>query len=304
MPTFRSKYLNTFSQMHKTSPKETQDNLWCGLENPTIEDIPDQTDKLVTFLYQLGPDELDGKTSIYFLSGVTGYDFSEKNKFSIIPQTDIAYISLVLPCELRGAYNLVKLHDEDSIPSVEVESGSAFYPKVIGESAKFSALLDDLFAKGRVETDSLNKKEIIYYKDMDTPGEYYGKESILELPMAPHLDSISTSYESVKSVRDRLRGEGRLIDDKVQFSETSLYAFGQIHLQSTHKLIQHISSLITRSYLCLTSNNIGTKLLSDIRQAVYRSLSFANRTNYPAINFNIDGISTILGFNVMNHPSY
>ena len=72
------------------------------------------------------------------------------------------------------------------------------------------------------------------------------------------------------------------------------YAFGQIHLQSTHKLIQHISSLITRSYLCLTSNNIGTKLLSDIRQAVYRSLSFANRTNYPAINFNIDGISTIL----------
>ena len=222
MPTFRSKYLNTFSQMHKTSPKETQDSLWRGLENPTIEDIPDQTDKLVTFLYQLGPDELDGKTSIYFLSGVTGYDFSEKNKFSIIPQTDIAYISLVLPCELRGAYNLVKLHDEDSIPSVEVESGSAFYPKVIGESAKFSALLDDLFAKGRVETDSLNKKEIIYYKDMDTPGEYYGKESILELPMAPHLDSISTSYESVKSVRDRLRGEGRLIDDKVQFSETSL----------------------------------------------------------------------------------
>ncbi|MDP3562638.1 MAG: hypothetical protein Q8R83_10720 [Legionellaceae bacterium] len=70
MPTFRSNYLNTFSQMHKTSPNETRDILWRGLENPTIEDIPDQTDKLETFLYQLGPDELDGKTSIPIANGV------------------------------------------------------------------------------------------------------------------------------------------------------------------------------------------------------------------------------------------
>jgi len=73
-----------------------------------------------------------------------------------------------------------------------------------------------------------------------------------------------------------------------------LYAFDQIHLQSLYKLIQHISSLITWSYLCRSRSNIGTKLLSDIRRVIYRSLSFANRTNYPVINFNIDGISTIV----------
>ena len=216
--------MNTFSKlMHGTHAEVARDRLWCDVENPIIEDIPEQEDqKLVTFLYRLGADELDGKTSIYFLSGVAGYDLTEQSKFSVIPQTDIAYISLVLPCQLRGAYNLVKLHDEDSIPLVEVGSDAVFYPKAIGESAKFSALLNDLFAKGHVETDPLNKKEIIYYKDMDTLDEFYGKESILELPMAPHLESISTSFESVKSVRDRLKGEDRLIYDKVQFSDTCL----------------------------------------------------------------------------------
>lgn len=223
MPTYSSKYLNAFFKtMHTTLAGEARDRLWHGVENPIIEDIPDQPDKLVTILYRLSADELDGKISIYFLSGVAGYDLTEQSKFSVIHQTDIAYISLVLPCQLRGAYNLVKLHVEDSIPLVEVGSDAVFYPKAIGESAKFSALLNDLFAKGRVETDPLNKKEIIYYKEMDTMGEFYGKESILELPMAPHLESIATSFESVKSVRDRLRDEDRLIYDKVQFSDTGL----------------------------------------------------------------------------------
>ena len=167
--------------------EEEKDTLWHRVENPVIEDIPGKMDKLVTFLYRLGNDELDGKTSVYFLSSVAGYNFTEQSKFAVIPHTNIAYLSLVLPCQLRSAYNLVKRYDEDSLPLpfADMQAAPAFYPRLIGESAKFEVLLNDLFAKGRVATDPLNAKEIIYYKDMEHPGELYGKESILELPMAP-----------------------------------------------------------------------------------------------------------------------
>jgi len=85
MPTYSSKYLNVFFKtMHGTHAEVARDRLWRGVENPIIEDIPEQEDqKLVTFLYRLGADELDGKTSIYFLSGVAGYDLTEQSKFSV-----------------------------------------------------------------------------------------------------------------------------------------------------------------------------------------------------------------------------
>lgn len=223
MPIYRSNYLSVFAKsMLDAHAEEEKDALWHRVENPVIEDIPGQMDKLVTFLYRLSNDELDRKTSIYFLSGVAGYDFTEQSKFAVIPHTNIAYLSLVLPCQLRSAYNLVKRYDEDSLPLADMESAPSFYPKLIGESAKFEVLLNDLYAKGRVATDPLNKKEIIYYKDMEHPDELYGKESILELPMAPCLEAIPTTFEFSKSVRDRLREEGRLIQDQVQFSETCL----------------------------------------------------------------------------------
>ena len=223
MPIFSSNYLTQFSKaMHDAQTAEVRETLWQDVENPIIEDIPDQTDKLVTILYRLSDDELDGKTSIYFLSGVAGYDFTEKSKFSVIPQTDIAYISLVLPCQLRGAYNLVKRHDDDSLPVVDVDLEPICYPKAIGESAKFDALLNDLFAKDLVITDPCNKNQIVYYKDMDNPDEIYGKESILELPLAPCLKDIPTSFEAVKLARFQLRARGRLLQDKIQFSDTCL----------------------------------------------------------------------------------
>ena len=201
---------------------EAREALWRDIENPIIEDIPEQTDKLVTILYQLNGDELDGKTSIYFLSGIAGYNLAEKNKLSVVPLTNIAYISFILPCQLRSAYNLVKSHNDDSLPVAEIDKEPIVYPRVIGESAKFDALLNDLFAQGRVITDPLNKNEIVYYKDMDNPIESYGKEAILELPMAPCLEDIPTSFEAAKSASDRLRATGRLIQDKVHFSDTSL----------------------------------------------------------------------------------
>lgn len=223
MPKFSSNYLNLFSKaIHDAQTVEAREALWLGVENPIIEDIPDQTDKLVTILYRLSDDELDGRTSIYFLSGVAGYDFTEQSKFTVIPHTDIAHLSLVLPCQLRNTYNLVKRHDDDTLPVIEVELGPIVYPRAVGESAKFDVLLGDLFAKDRVITDPLNKKEIVYYKDMDNPDEIYGKESIIELPMAPYLQDIPTSFEAAKSARDHLRAKGRLIQDEVQFADTCL----------------------------------------------------------------------------------
>lgn len=110
----------------------------------------------MTFLYRLGNNDLDHKTSIYFLSSVTGYNFTEQSKFSVIPQTDIAYISLVLPCQLRSTYNLVKRRDDDNIPVVEINQAPSFYPRIIGDSAKFDALENDLREKNRVTSDPLN----------------------------------------------------------------------------------------------------------------------------------------------------
>lgn len=222
MPIFNSNYLDLFSKsIRDAKTVEDRQALWSSVENPIIEDIPGQTDKLVTILYPLSDTELDGKTSIYLLSSVAGYNFTEDSKFSILPHTNIAYISVVLPCQLRTVYNLVIRHDEDSLPPM-VEETSTLYPKPIGESAKFDFLLNDLFAKGRVITDALNKKEIVYYKDMDNPDEIYGKESILELPMAPCLKDISFSFEAAKATRDQLKSEGRFIQDSVRFSDTRL----------------------------------------------------------------------------------
>lgn len=223
MPTYPSSDLNAFlNTMHNAHTEDERDALWSDVVNPILQDIPDQTHKLVTFLYRLSDDELDGKTSIYFLSSIAGYAFTEHSKFSVIPQTDIAYISLVMPSQLRTTYSLVKRHDEDTIPVVEIEPEPSFYPRVVGDSAKFDALENDLREKNRVISDPLNTNEIIYYKDMDNPGEFYGKESILELPDAPCLGAIPTSFESIKSARDRLKYTGRLIQDEVMFSDTCL----------------------------------------------------------------------------------
>lgn len=197
-----------------------QDILWSNITNPIIENIPDKSEKLVTFLYRMRPDELDGKTSIYFLSGAAGYTFNESSQFSLIPGTDIAYLSMELPPELRTGYNLVKVHDSDR-SKIQADA-SDIYPRLVGEDARFEALLGHLYSENRVIPDPLNVKTITYYKDMDKQDEIFGKESILELPLAPQLADISFSHENSKIVRDTLKQEGRLIEDSVNFAETSL----------------------------------------------------------------------------------
>lgn len=222
MPRYRSLSLSQFSEKLTAASVEKWDELWSDINAPIIEDISETSDKLVTFLYRLGADERDGATSIYLLSGAAGYNFTEQSQFKFIPDTDIAYLSLVLPCELISAYNLVRRHRSDSIPSLDLDSKPPFYPRLVGQSAQFDALLNDLFAKDRVITDPLNKNEIAYYKDMDNPSEIYGKESILELPKAPRLESIPFTFEFAKSTRDKLKQEGRLQLNKLVCSETGL----------------------------------------------------------------------------------
>jgi enterochelin esterase-like enzyme len=216
----RSNFVKTLLHSMQGKASSEQDVLWSKITNPIIEDIPEQSEKLVTFLYRMRASELDGKTSIYFLSGAAGYTFNENSQFSMIPGTDIAYISMELPLELRTGYNLAKVRDSDH-PEIQ-EGASEIYPRLIGEGARFEALLGHLYSENRVIVDPLNEKTITYYKDMDKQDEIFGKESILELPSAPRLTDISFSHENSKIARDTLKEEGRLIEDSVNFAETSL----------------------------------------------------------------------------------
>lgn len=220
MSAIRSSFLKLFNQSFCDKDFADQNVLWKQVKNPIIEDIPGKTNKLVTFLYRMQPDELDGKTSIYFLSGVAGYDFTEASRFSVITGTDIAFITLELSPQLRTAYNLVKLHDTDR-PDDQGDAPVAF-PRLVRENTDFESLLNHLFAMERVIPDPLNDNTIVYYKDMDKQDELYGKESILELPLAPSLKDIPITSEAAKEARDQLRKEGRLIQDTVNFSGTSL----------------------------------------------------------------------------------
>lgn len=222
MPTIQSTFVKMFKQSLHGKDQIAQDNLWEKVRDhyPIIEDIPGKSEKLVTFLYRMQPDELDGKTSIHFLSGVTGYTFNEQSQFTVIPETDIAYLSMELPPQVRAEYNLVRLHDTNR--SGEQVDLPAVYPRLIGEDACFDALLGQLRAEERVIMDPLNKSFITYFKNMDKQDDFYDKESILELKEAPSLPGILLSCEDAKIVRNQLKHEGRLIESSVNFSETSL----------------------------------------------------------------------------------
>ncbi len=216
----RSSFVKNFSTSLIGKGSEVRNGLWKQISNPIVEDIPNKPEKLVTFLYRLQPDEMDGKPSIYLLSGITGYTFNTSSQLVTVPETDIAYISIVLPAEVRTGYNLVKLHD-NTYPDIQADTATV-YPRLVGESGQFDTLLGYLYSKNCVILDPLNKNTMTYYKDLDKQDEIFGKESILELPSAPQLEGMSFSHENSKIARDTLKQENRLIEDSVNFAETSL----------------------------------------------------------------------------------
>lgn len=215
--------LHCFSKaIRHAETKEKQDILWQNIASPLIEDVPAQPDiKRVTFLYRFSPKDLEGNIKVYLLSNINEYPLTEQNKFIRISQTDIGYLTLVLPSHLRCAYNIVKL-DETSKLKPTSEEGLIF-PRPTGRMAEFNNRLNYLFEHNQVEIDLHNKKkEVIYYKDIDNPDEIYGKQSILELPQAPYLSFLPNSFEETKAARDRLKEMKRLTHSILSFSKTSL----------------------------------------------------------------------------------
>ncbi|MFO3183490.1 hypothetical protein SCT18_09775 [Legionella pneumophila serogroup 1] len=95
---------------------------------------------------------------------------------------------MILPRTFRSAYNIL-IVDEDTAKEEfpEQENTERFYPIPTGKFKESQMLLMHLFNQGCVQTDPRNKRELTYYMDYDNPGEFFGKESIIELPNAPTL---------------------------------------------------------------------------------------------------------------------
>lgn len=290
MPTTQSPFVKMFNQSLHGKDKIAQDNLWEKLRDhyPIIEDISGKSEKLVTFLYRMQPEELDGKTSIYFLSGVTGYTFDEHSQLKVIPGTDIAYISLTLPLQLRTGYNLARVHNTNRLEE-QVDFPST-YPRLIGEDACFDALLGRLHAEKRIILDPLNDDYITYYKDMDKQDEFYAMESILELEEAPSLPEIPISCEAAKIARDQLRQAGRLIQGLVNFSDTSLKDLPD-YLSASRKywiyLPPNYQKETTSSYPLMLFLD-GSQYLDYIPAHVYLEHMIENREIPPCVGIFLD----------------
>ncbi|MDP3559032.1 MAG: hypothetical protein Q8R79_01595 [Legionellaceae bacterium] len=171
--------LHCFSEaIRHAKTKEKKDILWQNIASPLIEDVPTQPDiKRVTFLYLFSLQDLEQNSTVYLYSNINGYPLTEQNKFITISQTDIGYLSLVVPCHLRGTYNIIKLDETSELKPISEEN--FIFPRPTGRMAELNNRLNYLFEHNQVETDAHNKKEVVYYKNIDNPDEIYGKQSIL-----------------------------------------------------------------------------------------------------------------------------
>jgi hypothetical protein len=90
--------------------KSNRDKIWDSIQTPFVEDSENSENKLVTFLYRFDHADMeDDKPSIYLFSNIKGCLLTEDSQLQPIPETDIFYLSLVLPSDLRFTYNLVKI---------------------------------------------------------------------------------------------------------------------------------------------------------------------------------------------------
>ncbi len=212
------KFLEIFSKLES----HEQDAWFQSVKTPIIETIAKRPESCaVTFIYKLSEDDLSRNASIYLLSSLAGYDFTMTSKFVHFPNSKLAYLTLILPADARGAYNIVKLYDELEKFEIPASSVSTItYPRPSKELNWFNNLLGFLFEAGRVELDSRNKNKITYFKDMDNPIEIYGEESIVELPNAPSHPTIPKSFKEIKLARDELTKANRLIADKYKLTST------------------------------------------------------------------------------------
>ncbi|HHT9916371.1 TPA: alpha/beta hydrolase [Legionella pneumophila] len=220
MPKYDSPYLQRLiEELAVATSTEEKDQIWFKVETPIIEDAPNQPEQcLVTFLYR---EESDKKT-IYLWATFTGLPCSLQSQFKAIPNTDIRYLTLILPSTFRSAYNIL-IVDEDTakVGFPEQENTEAFYPIPTGKFKELQVLLMHLFNQDCVQIDPRNKQEITYYKDYDNPSEFFGKESIIELPNAPAFIT-PCSLNKAKEHREQCKKEHRFFACELNFSETRL----------------------------------------------------------------------------------
>nr|HAT8713232.1 enterochelin esterase [Legionella jordanis] len=220
MPKYDSPYLqHLIEELAVATSTEEKDQIWLKIKTPIIEDTPNQPEQcLVTFLYR---EESDKKT-IYLWSTFTGLPCSLQSQFKAIPNIDIRYLTLTLPRAFRSAYNvLIVDKDTAKVEFSEQENTESLYPIPTGKFKESQMLLMHLFNQGCVQIDPRNKQKVTYYKDYDNPSEYFGKESIIELPNAPTFVT-DCSLDKTKEHRERCKKEHRFFSFELNFLETRL----------------------------------------------------------------------------------
>ncbi|TIE18228.1 enterochelin esterase, partial [Legionella pneumophila] len=140
MPKYDSPYLqHLIEELAVATSTKEKDQIWLKVETPIIEDAPNQPEQcLVTFLYR---EESDKKT-IYLWSTFTGLPCSLQSQFKAIPNTDIRYLTLILPRTFRSAYNLLIVNEDTAKMVVpEQENTEESYPIPTGKFKESQKLL-------------------------------------------------------------------------------------------------------------------------------------------------------------------
>ena len=224
LQTLQSEALNIFKDAYsKTGTKPEQDLLWNNITTPFIEKIPgDEHNHLVTFLYRQTTSEILNNYSFYLHCDAVGLPFTEINQFKPIANTDLLYLTLILPSTLRTAYSFLKLDTPIETPvKNECKQELSPYPVFSGHLNEIHMTVMRLHQEKKVAIDLLNPKKIAYV-EYSNPDHCFFTESVLELPMAPLQPNYLSDLNLIQHERQQLIEQKRFFQYSVPFSETSL----------------------------------------------------------------------------------
>ena len=213
-----SQLMAEYSQL--TSATEKQQ--WLShLQAPLVETVDEYPAHCrVTFLF---PNTIDKNTSIYLYSPVTRFPCSPGSMLANYPGTDLDYLTLLLPADLRMSYSFLMISREYHYEEPDITSQPIQYPLPAGELARSLWLFNQLMEDNAVCIDPYNPRTIVYYKDWENPIEFFAKESILELPKAP------AALIPVNNNLAALIQENRLFSASLEFNDTSLSSHPDYH---------------------------------------------------------------------------
>jgi enterochelin esterase-like enzyme len=219
---FKSNELNEFIDSYvRAKHQNEKDFLWNSIATPFIEKITaDENNSLVTFLYRKSHSEIS--TKIYIDCNAVGLPLTPISELHPITETDLVYLTLKLPNQLRTVYSFLKLTDQTAIVETKDMAHTLYpYPEFTGELKKITDTVTRLHADAQVEVDSRNPQKIVYY-DYHNPEICFFKESILELPNAISQPAYLSDIDLIKSERKKLSQEKRFFEYTVSFSDTCL----------------------------------------------------------------------------------